>query len=302
MAKLFDIYCEDDNRRQSLEKFYKIKMKEAEMSFLKDQQNERKMYSTDSIDRKWQKTMERKLKQEKTLEMMKEKEQEAKESLLREMEANESRESHTEDDNDSDSFEDDQKASEVTFKRRKLSAIEHYPDSMPECFKHIRKSINVVRPEFYSTVDLLISKYHCSKVQAVAGVIEIGKLMFDRNWKYHTEDTACLDLDTAPHNKNIRRAGQAIHAFSLGCLVEEIMESEDGAVITYHTDGSRAQGVGSYTVQGITINGRYRSLPALPISNECRANLAHLKATVLSILSIVSGMPTKTYLKKFLIK
>ena len=145
---------------------------------------------------------------------------------------------------------------------------------MPENFKHIRNSINVVRPEFYSTVDLLISKYHCSKMQAVAGVIETGKLMFNRKyWKYHTEDTTCLDLDTAPHNKNIRRAGQAIHALSLGCLVEEIMESDDGAVLTYHTDGSRTQGVGSYTVQGITINGRYRSLPALPISSESRANL-----------------------------
>ena len=123
--------------------------------------------------------------------------------------------------------------------------------------------------------------------------------MFNRKyWKYHTEDTTCLDLDTAPHNKNIRRAGQAIHALSLGCLVEEIMESDDGAVITYHTDGSRTQGVGSYTVQGITINGRYRSLPALPISSESRANLDLLKKTVLSILSAVSGVPMKDIFKK----
>ena len=72
------------------------------------------------------------------------------------------------------------------------------------------------------------------------------------------EDTICLDLDTAPHNKNIRRVGQAIHALSFGCLVEEIMEGDDGAVITFHIDGSRTQGVGSYrpTVQGITINDR----------------------------------------------
>ena len=43
MAKLFDIYCEDYNRRKSLEKLYEIKMEEAEIKFLKDQQNERKM-------------------------------------------------------------------------------------------------------------------------------------------------------------------------------------------------------------------------------------------------------------------
>ena len=128
---------------------------------------------------------------------------------------------------------------------------------MPENFKHIRNSIIVIGPEFYSTVDLLISTYHCSKMQAVARTIKTGKLMFNRKyWKYHTEDTTCLDLGTATHNKNIRRAGQAIYALSLACLVEEIMESVDGAVITYHTDRSRTQGVGSYTVQGITINSK----------------------------------------------
>ena len=30
MAKLFNIYCEDYNRRKSLEKLYKIKMEEAD--------------------------------------------------------------------------------------------------------------------------------------------------------------------------------------------------------------------------------------------------------------------------------
>ena len=74
MAKLFDIYCEDYNRRKSLEKLYKIKMEKAEIEFLKDQQNEKQMYSTDSIDRRWQKTMKRRIKEEKVLEMMKEKE------------------------------------------------------------------------------------------------------------------------------------------------------------------------------------------------------------------------------------
>ena len=48
---------------------------------------------------------------------------------------------------------------------------------MTENFKHIRNSINVVGPEFYSTVDLLISKYHCSKMQTVAGIIETEKLI-----------------------------------------------------------------------------------------------------------------------------
>ena len=40
-------------------------MEEAEIKFLQDQRNERKMYSTDSIDRRWRKTMERRIKEEK---------------------------------------------------------------------------------------------------------------------------------------------------------------------------------------------------------------------------------------------
>ena len=298
MAKFLDIYCEDYNRKKIFEKLYEIKMEEAEIKFLKDQQNERKMYSTDSIDRRWRKTMERRIKEEKVLEMMKEKET----SMLSSLESDKNIEILTEDEFDSDLFEYNQPFSPTQFRKRKrvvIACSHDNKDPMPENFKHIRNSINVVRPEFYSTVYLLISKYQCSIMQALAGVIETGKLMFNRKyWKYHTEDTTCLDLDTAPHNKNIRRAGQAIHALSLGCLVEEIMESDDGTVITYHTDGSGTHGVGSYTVQGITINSRYQSLPALPISSKSRANLALLKKTVLSILSAVSGVPMKDIFKK----
>ena len=273
-------------------------MEEAEIKFLKDQRNERKMYSIDAIDRRWQKTMERKIKEKKVLEMIKQKET----NILSSLESDKNMEILTEDEFDSDLFEDNQPLSLTEFRKRKrvvIACSHDNKDPMPENFKHIRNSINAVRPEFYRTVDLLISKYHCSKMQAVAAIIETKKLMFNRKcWKYHTEDTTCLDLDTAPHNKNIRRAGQAIHALNLGFLVEEIMESDVGAVITYHTVGFQTQGVRSYTVQGITINGKYRSLPTLPISSESRAYLALLKEIVLSILSTVSGVPMKDIFKK----
>ena len=176
-------------------------MEETETKFLEDQRNERKIFSTDSIDSRWGKTMERKLKQEKVLEMIKEKE--AKEYLLGRMESDENVKIHTENECDSDLFEDQT----ISRLKRKLVAIEFTPDSddsMPESFKQTESCINVVRPEFYSTVDLLISRYHCSKVRAVAGIIKTEKSMFGREyWKYHTENTTCLDLDTASHNKNI---------------------------------------------------------------------------------------------------
>ena len=96
---------------------------------------------------------------------------------------------------------------------------------------------------------------------------------------------------TAPDKKSIRRAEGAIQALLLSCLVEEIMDSDE-SVIAYHTDSSKVQGTGAYSVQGITIDGKYRSLPALPISNECRENFSLLKQTILSILSAVNGVAT----------
>ena len=42
-------------------------------------------------------------------------------------------------------------------------------------------------------------------------------------------------------------------------IVEELMT--DGAVVTYANDGSAQNGVGSYVVQSLTINGKQRALP-----------------------------------------
>ena len=64
-----------------------------------------------------------------------------------------------------------------------------------------------------------------------------------------------------------------------------MMESNGGAVITYNDDGSKTQGSGGYSVQGITINKRFRPLTTLPAASECWSNLAVLKIAVISILA-----------------
>ena len=84
--------------------------------------------------------------------------------------------------------------------------------------------------------------------------------------------------------KQIRETGYALTALCLSEIVDEMMES-DGAVLTYHDDGSKTQGIGGYSFQGITINNRFRPLPTLPVASECRKNLAALKIAVLSILA-----------------
>ena len=61
-----------------------------------------------------------------------------------------------------DLFKDYQSLSQAQCRKRKLVVIvssHDNQDPMPVCFKHIKNSINIVRPEYYVTVDLLISKY-----------------------------------------------------------------------------------------------------------------------------------------------
>ena len=60
------------------------------------------------------------------------------------------------------------------------------------------------------------------------------------------------------------------------------LSSEDTkTTVTYHDDGRKVQGAGSYSVQGI-----FYPLPMLPISRETRENLAAIKLTVLEILAM----------------
>ena len=162
------------------------------------------------------------------------------------------------------------------------------PDIMPAQYRHLRKGARKIKPEFYRVVDKLMSVFHCSYAQAVAGVIETGNLLFDRHWKYHGEDPDKVDLDTSPADAQIRQAGKAILALALSEIVEMMMAGTD-VVITYHDDGSMKQGCGSFNVQGCTIDGKYRAFPTLPIASETRENLASLKITVLTILSVMSS-------------
>ena len=46
------------------------------------------------------------------------------------------------------------------------------------------------------------------------------------------------------------------------------MDSDDNSTVTYCDDGSKKQGTGSFTVQGVIIDGNYRALPTMPIASE----------------------------------
>ena len=128
-----------------------------------------------------------------------------------------------------------------------------------------------------------------SKHQAVGSTIIISEELYNVIWKWF-EEGETIDLDTAPNKKTIREGGKAREASALKSLVELMMESEERTTIVYHDDGSKKQGVGSFSVQGATINKKFYPFPTLCLASETRENLAQLKVTILSILSAVSGV------------
>ena len=76
---------------------------------------------------------------------------------------------------------------QISSKKRRSQAAcaEIEGDLMPSKWKHIRVSERIIRPDFYKAVEKLISKYHCSKAQAIAAVVVVANLMFGRSWKLH---------------------------------------------------------------------------------------------------------------------
>ena len=130
---------------------------------------------------------------------------------------------------------------------------------------------------YYKTIVALKTHFHCSDAQAVAAIILTGRNLFNRHWKFHLEDTSKIDLDTAPCSSNNRRESRVQEILTLATIVDKMMMSGDTSTITYHDDGSRTQGTGAFSVQGISIDGQYHALPTLPISTENRANLKDLK-------------------------
>jgi hypothetical protein len=71
--------------------------------------------------------------------------------------------------------------------------------------------------------------------------------LFARKWKFFHEDSSEIDFDTVPDYRNNRREGNLIELLTLSEIVHEIMSSNDNSSITYHDDGSKKQGVGSFS-------------------------------------------------------
>ncbi len=170
-------------------------------------------------------------------------------------------------------------------------------EDLPQKYHHIRAGVRNVTSVYYETVDKLKSCFHMSQAQDEAAVVIVRNNMFGRSWQFHSESEV-INLDTLPHTKNVRDAGKSIEAMALHKIVKDIMASSNQVTLTHADDGSRKQGTGGFSVQGIHINGVYTALPTLPISAETRSNLADLKLAVLEIMEAASGVSSKELFEK----
>ena len=61
-------------------------------------------------------------------------------------------------------------------KRKFEQSLAASTDDLPPNWNHLRISPHKVRPEVYRVCDILISQFHCSMEQAMAAVVETGKV------------------------------------------------------------------------------------------------------------------------------
>ena len=165
-------------------------------------------------------------------------------------------------------------------KRRRLETAKQQNDGTHEVpleFRHLRNSIRSVKAEYYATIVQLKTQFHCSDAQAVAGVVLTGQKLFRLPWKFFDTDKNVIDLDTAPSSANNRREARVRELFVLSEIAEKVMKSDHTSTVTYHDDGSRKQGTGAFSVQGVSIDRQYHPLPTLSITRETRTNLMELK-------------------------
>ena len=305
---LFNIMVMDKDRRKRQEDFYEVKMTETEENFVKDQNTDRKMFCDTMVDRMWLKTAIRRKKKEEGFKKMLEKEKE--EQKLRnpihvsdekwaEMGLGDTNNNSGEIDDGGQEYNMDDLDNQET-KKRKRTFITGFDsaDPLPVKFRHIRTGERKVKEEYYRVVDKLMSKHHMSANQATAAVVEVGNYMFSREWKYQDAESDTFDMDTVPDKAHNRAMGKALEAFTLAKIAEKIISTDQSVTVTYHDDGSKKQGAGSYSVQGASINGQFYPFPTVNISSETRQNLAELKITILNILAVCGGVTSETLWEK----
>ena len=214
----------------------------------------------------------------------------------------------SEDKNEDDPMDVDYQPEEPDKKRPKFQYVPVFNhssnDPLPIEYRHIRRGLQSVRPEYYVLIEKFISVYHMSYEQAEAAVRETANDLFGRKefgkWKSYNRKED-IDDNTLPMRKNCRVNSKLFEAMALSLLVEDIMNDQTNSTcIVYSNDGSGMNKLGNYVVQSLSINGVRRSLPTFGVFTETKETLKDLQITTFDILSAASNRKysNKEILKK----
>jgi hypothetical protein len=105
--------------------------------------------------------------------------------------------------------------------------------------------------------------------------------VLDRRWKTFNPELP-TDRDTLPASSNMRRVEPYLEAVAMSSIVNEIMDGNK--TVVYANDGSAKNGVGSFLVQSLSIDGVQRPLPTFSILTETRESLEELEVMTIRIL------------------
>ena len=84
--------------------------------------------------------------------------------------------------------------------------------------------------------------------------------LFGRKWKILEEDEDSFDIDTLPHERNLRTAVRQIETKGISCMIDKVKEAKsDGRMITHATD-STTKKIGQFAGAGIHIRQNFSSL------------------------------------------
>ena len=308
MNKLFDIFCEDNERRAVEENSCNIKMIDDDFKFLHSMRTDR-TFPCGRVDVTFhQDQQEKARKDEKRLQL-----QTSNFALASSDHAEEISENTDQLDKDNDycpspkkcriPFRNLDSSSTITTRQSSSSANIQSETTGHIPAVRIRDSINLVHDDFYDACAELDGEgFSLREVQIAIKVV--GNRMFKQSWtipkekdresKYNIEEIeenpTVFDSNTLPTRSTIRKKLKQVHAYSLGLISDEIMKADrDGAVITHATDSTTRKKVGCFSPSGLHVNrDTYLPLPTLQISSETTENIAKGVQTTFQMLEAAS--------------
>ena len=304
-GKLYDVDAKTEARKKKCYEEWGIKMSDNDKSYLLDQKNDRLKECDNGIDPVWWSSEQRKLREQSRKDQWKEEKEEQfmgveghevedctvvvscggeqEEELVLRKECSEEEEI-------SDYVESDPESVAASSKRRKFHAIrDDDNDPLPKHMRHVRNSERQVRDEIYECLADL-EGFGLSAQESMKALVRVAEL-FNRKWKLLGEDEDSFDVDTLPHEKNLRVAAQQIEAKGMACMVEELRNAKDeGRMLTHATDSTTKREVGKFSVSGIHIGQNVPfPLPLIPVCGETTEDIAEQCKLIFEILAVVDG-------------